>query len=94
MSFDFVASANKDCRLSKDHTDNPATRGVAEFVANLQYEQIPEDVRHRAKRLILDALGCGLFGANLEWSRILMTTLGQFDTSTGCSFEHHDDRHG
>jgi 2-methylcitrate dehydratase PrpD len=71
--------------LSKDHTDNPATRGVAEFVANLQYEQIPEDVRHRAKRLILDALGCGLFGANLEWSRILQDRLATLDATRSCA---------
>ena len=67
--------------MSEGHTNNPATRGVAEFVANLQYEQIPEEVRHRAKRLILDALGCGLFGADLEWSRILQDRLGTLDTT-------------
>ena len=71
--------------MSASHTENPATRGVAEFVANLQYEQIPEEVRHRAKRLILDALGCGLFGANLEWSRILQDRLGKLDATRTCS---------
>jgi aconitate decarboxylase len=71
--------------LSTGHTDNPATRGVAEFVANLRYEQIPEEVRQRAKRLILDALGCGLFGANLEWSRILQDRLGALDATRICA---------
>jgi aconitate decarboxylase len=71
--------------LSEGHTDNPATRGVAEFVANLRYERIPEEVRHRAKRLILDALGCGLFGANLEWSRILQDRLGALDSTRNCA---------
>ena len=75
----------KDIPLSASHAENSATRGVAEFVANLQYEQIPEEVRHRAKRLILDALGCGLYGAGLEWSRILHGRLGSLDATRACA---------
>ena len=63
---------------------NPQTRGIAEFVANLKYEAIPAEVRHRIKLLILDALGCGLYGADLEWSRILQRRLGQLDTTQAC----------
>jgi 2-methylcitrate dehydratase PrpD len=70
--------------LSESHTDHRVTRGVAEFVANLKYEQIPEEVRSRAKRLILDALGCGLFGADLEWSKILQQRLGMLDSTRNC----------
>jgi aconitate decarboxylase len=65
--------------------DNPYTRGIAEFVANLKYEAIPQEVRHRIKLLILDALGCGLYGADLEWSRILQRRLGQLDTTQSCA---------
>ena len=56
-------------------TDNPYTRGIAEFVSGLSYEAIPEEVRHRIKLLMLDSLGCALYGADLEWSRILQDTL-------------------
>jgi 2-methylcitrate dehydratase PrpD len=38
----------------------------------------------RIKLLILDALGCGIYGANLEWSRILQHTLGTLDTTAAC----------
>jgi 2-methylcitrate dehydratase PrpD len=38
----------------------------------------------RIKLLILDALGCAVFGTGLPWSRILMTTLGDLDTSQAC----------
>jgi aconitate decarboxylase len=62
-------------------TDNPYTRGIAEFVSGLQYEKIPEAVRTRAKLLMLDALGCALYGADLEWTRILQDTLGKVDTT-------------
>jgi len=65
--------------------DNPYTRRIAEFVAGLRFEQIPDEVRARIKLLMLDALGCALFGAELEWSRILRTTLAGLDSSTACA---------
>ena len=61
--------------------DNPYTRGIAEFVSGLQYEAIPEEVRSRIKLLMLDSLGCALYGADLEWTRILQQTLEQVDTT-------------
>ena len=64
-------------------TSNTYTRGIAEFVAGLQYEAIPVEVRERAKLLMLDSLGCALYGADLPWSRILIDTLRGLDTSTG-----------
>jgi len=66
-------------------TDNPYTRGIAEFVANLKYEAIPEEVRHRLKLLMLDSLGCALYGADLEWSRILQNKLSAIDTTRSCA---------
>ncbi len=64
--------------------DNPHTRGIAAFVAGLTYDRIPADVIARIKLLILDALGCALYGTALPWSRILMTTLGGLDTTKAC----------
>jgi len=64
--------------------DNRYTRGMAEFVSGLQYEGIPREVRERIKLLVLDALGCALYGAHLEWCRILQRTLGQLDGSLAC----------
>jgi aconitate decarboxylase len=64
--------------------ENPYTYGIAQFVANLRYTDIPGEVSDRIKLLILDSLGCAIFGANLEWSRILTSTLREVDASTGC----------
>jgi 2-methylcitrate dehydratase PrpD len=66
-------------------TDNPYTRGMAEFVSNLQYEAIPEEVRHRIKLLMLDSLGCALYGADLQWCRILQDALSRVDTTRECA---------
>jgi 2-methylcitrate dehydratase PrpD len=38
-------------------------------------------VRERAKLLILDSLGCAIYGAKLEWCRILQQTFGDLDAS-------------
>src|SRR5579863_1960336 len=61
--------------------DNVHTRKIAEFVSGLTYEQIPDEVRERIKLLILDSLGCAIYGANLEWCRILRGTLEALDAT-------------
>jgi aconitate decarboxylase len=61
--------------------DNVHTRKIAEFVSSLSYEAIPADVRERIKLLILDSLGCAIYGADLEWSRILQASLEAVDAT-------------
>ncbi len=60
---------------------NVHTRRIAEFVSGLTYGQIPAEVVERIKLLILDSLGCAIYGANLEWCRILRCTLEKLDTT-------------
>ncbi len=47
------------------------TRALAEFVAGLRFEDIPDDVRARARDCIQDTIGVAVFGAPLPWSRIV-----------------------
>jgi aconitate decarboxylase len=61
--------------------NNVHTRRIAEFVSGLTYEKIPAEVRERIKLLILDSLGCAIYGANLEWCSILRSTLEKLDTT-------------
>jgi 2-methylcitrate dehydratase PrpD len=68
-----------------DNRGNPYTGGLAAFVAKLRYEDIPESVRARIKLLMLDSLGCALYGADLEWCRILQRTLTGLDTTPACT---------
>ena len=65
-------------------SNNPHTRAIAQFVSQLRYDDIPEDVIARIKLLILDSLGCALYGTALEWSRILRTTLTKLDATKAC----------
>src|ERR1700687_47150 len=71
---------------------NPYTRRSAEFFSGLQYENIPAEVRERLKLLILDALGCAIYGAHLEWCRILRETLEQLDKTRETSIWGTDRR--
>jgi aconitate decarboxylase len=65
--------------------DNRYTSGIANFIANLRYETIPPEVIARIKLLILDSLGCAIFGAQLPWSQILLDTLASLDTTQACT---------
>jgi len=65
--------------------DNRYTAGIAQFVSQLRYEDVPADVRTRIKLLILDSIGCALYGADLEWTRILQDTLADLDATRACS---------
>ena len=65
--------------------DNPYTRGIAQFVSSLSYDAIPAEVKARIKLLMLDALGCALYGADLEWSKMLQDTLTRVDDSRRCN---------
>ena len=61
--------------------DSVHTRKIAAFVSGLTYAQIPADVRERIKLLMLDSLGCAIYGGNLEWCRMLRSTLEALDTT-------------
>jgi len=43
---------------------------LADYAANLRYEDLPADVVHQTKRLILDTIGCALGGYRSEPARI------------------------
>ena len=64
-----------------DHAkvDNVHTRRIAEFVSGLTYDAIPVEVRERIKLLILDSLGCAIYGANTPWCEILLGMLSEVD---------------
>jgi len=71
--------------MSQQTAGNRYTQGIADFVSGLQYDAIPKEVRQRIKLLVLDALGCGIYGADLEWSRILQRRLGELDATRACA---------
>lgn len=71
--------------MSEASQDNTYTLGIAKFVSGLQYEAIPTEVRARIKLLILDSLGCALYGSHLQWCKILQDTLTRVDQTRDCA---------
>jgi aconitate decarboxylase len=59
----------------------PFSSAISEWVSGLCFEQIPAQVIERIQLLILDALGCGIFGSQLPWAKILHDTLGRLDST-------------
>jgi len=61
----------------------PYAYQLAEFASDLKLADVPDDVIARAKAIILDGLGCGLFGANLRWSEILSGVIERLEPQGG-----------
>src|SRR5215210_3830617 len=49
-----------------------ATRAVAEWVSQLKYEALPERTREVVRCAILDTLGCGVYGYETPWAKMLL----------------------
>lgn len=64
---------------------NNSTDQLARFAAELRFSAIPADVVEHAKLCLLDTVGCGLFGATLEWSKILQRTVQQIAPDGKCA---------
>lgn len=52
------------------------TRRLAEWVAALRLEEVPDDVVRHVKLGLLDTLGCGLFGSTLPWGQTVIRFAG------------------
>ncbi len=61
-------------------TDPAGTTGrLADWLAQLTLDQVPEEVRLRAKYLMLDGIGCAFVGAKLPWSTLAVDTITRFE---------------
>ncbi|MCH2505603.1 MAG: MmgE/PrpD family protein, partial [Dehalococcoidia bacterium] len=54
---------------------------LSSYATTLRYEELPPEVVHLAKRMIIDTLGCGLGGYDGEPSRIARETAGMVTSS-------------
>ena len=64
---------------------NPYSMGIANFVSKFELSSVPHEVKHRAKLLFLDSIGCGLYGASLEWTKKLIAAITKIDQNQHCS---------
>src|SRR3990172_2977792 len=57
------------------------TKRLSEFVFDTSYENVPEEVRERCKRIFLDSLGCVLGGASIPAGKIILKTVREMGGS-------------
>lgn len=79
-----AATAEKHDGHQTQQADNRYTRKIAQFVSGLTYEKIPAEVRSRIKLLILDSLGCGIYGAIKPHSQLAVKGITAMDDSKLC----------
>ena len=59
------------------------TREMAEFAAGFKLSDVPKEVIAQAKGVMLDGLGCGLFGSDVPWTQILAGVIKKLEPSGG-----------
>ncbi len=59
------------------------TREIADFASNITLADIPPEVIARAKGIILDGLGCALFGSDVRWTAILAGVVDRLEPQGG-----------
>lgn len=52
---------------------NAPTRELAAWISRLRYQDLPQRTREVVRLAILDTLGCGVYGYNTPWAKILLT---------------------
>ena len=57
------------------------TGRLAEWLQHLRLDAVPDEVKARAKHLILDGIACALVGARLPWSDTAVETITRFEGS-------------
>jgi aconitate decarboxylase len=55
------------------------TGRLTEWLQHLRLDAVPDDVKTRAKHVILDGIGCALVGARLPWSDTAVETITRFE---------------
>ena len=59
--------------MNMDRSAVPAaTRDIAKWVANLRYDDLPPRTREVVRCAILDTVGCGIYGFETPWAKILL----------------------
>lgn len=59
------------------------TRQLADFAAGIKLSHVPPDVVARAKGIVLDGIGCGLYGARVKWTEILAGVVRRLEPQGG-----------
>jgi 2-methylcitrate dehydratase PrpD len=63
---------------------------LVEFLTALSLRDLPDGLVARARRVVLDSLGCGLFGANQAWGKAAVEAATRDRSAGECTVFAHD----
>ena len=71
---------SKEASVS-DSTNEPrgVTAQLCDWIQNLHLHQVPQNIRTRAKYLILDGIACAIVGAHVPWSEQAVSATTAFE---------------
>ena len=61
------------------------TGKLSTWISSVALDDIPEEIRTRAKYLILDGVACGLIAAQLPWSKTAAEAVFALESPGNCS---------
>jgi 2-methylcitrate dehydratase PrpD len=67
------------------------TKILAEWIAGLRLEDVPETVKAHARRFLLDNFGCQIAGATVPWSRTYYDVITKTRSGTGATVAYYGD---
>ena len=65
--------------------EDGATKSLAKFAAELEFNKIPENILNYLKLLFLDGVGCCIHGNTLEWTKTLEEVVTNKEDINQCS---------
>lgn len=63
----------------------PVTRKIIDYIMETNYESIPSEVKHQAKRALLDYFAVAIVGSTTEVSKKFFNCIKRIDTGDSCS---------
>lgn len=67
-----------------DAASQGVTKTLSHWIHSVTLDDVPEDVRTRAKYLILDGLGCAIVGAHLPWTETAARAIFDLEPQGNC----------
>jgi aconitate decarboxylase len=77
-----------------DHNIAGVTKNLCQWIQDINLEGVPEDVRIRAKYLILDGLACAVVGSHLPWTETAAQTIFSMEPTGKCKVWGYNDKVG
>jgi aconitate decarboxylase len=75
-------------------TDATSADRLGRFVADLDYNQLPPAVVEHAKLCVLDTVGCGLYGATLPWTQLVVEMTREIGNGADAGIWGTEERRG